>query len=201
MDQRTVRMPEEELYETIRQRSEKLRERSPWRRSYGLDRNYQERFNMPLKDKDRLKKVAGLQMVPTPEDQARMSAIILQLAEPLLKQYGKASERAEALIMLVIAGWNKSMVPPDKLSLVEKDLIDGFVPKDGSAEAVGVALEVMELVADRRKKLFPDLRKIIVDYDLVISDGCLTLHVTSAPIPDLGGGTGEQGVKHSQSKG
>jgi hypothetical protein len=167
----------------------------------GLERNSQYGFDMPLKDKDRTKQEIGLRMVPTPEGQAKMSAIILQLAEPLLKQYGKTRERAQAIIMLAIAGWNKSMFPPDKLPLIEKDLIDCFVPKDGSAETIGVALEFMELVADKRKKLFPDLRKIIVDYDLMISDGRLTLNVTSAPIPDLGGETGEQRVTHPRPDG
>jgi hypothetical protein len=87
--------------------------------------------------------------------------------------------------MLTIAGWNKSIFPPDKQPIIEKDLIDIFVTKDGSAEAVGVAIDFMDMVADQRKKLFPDLRKVIVDYDVVISGGRLTLNVTSAPIPDL----------------
>jgi hypothetical protein len=38
--------------------------------------------------------------------------------------------------MLTIANWNKSMFPPGKQPLVENDLINAFVPKDGSAEAV-----------------------------------------------------------------
>jgi hypothetical protein len=156
---------------------------------------------MPLKDEDRSQQVAASRMIPTPKGQAKMSAVILQLAEPLLKQYGKTPERAESIIMLAIAGWNKSMFPSDKLPLVEKDLIDCFVPKDGSVEAIGVALEFMEIVADRRKTLFPDLRMVIVNYDLIISDGRLTLNVTSAPIPDLGGATGEQAVKQPESNG
>jgi hypothetical protein len=43
----------------------------------------------------------------------------------------------------------------------------------------------MDIVVERREKLFPDLRKIIVDYELDISGGRLTLNATSAPIPDL----------------
>jgi hypothetical protein len=82
-----------------------------------------------------------------------------------------------AILMLTIGGWNKSMFPPDKQPLIEKDLIDAFVPKDGSAEAVGVAVEVMDIIAERRQKLFPDLRKIIVDYEVEIGGGRLTLHV------------------------
>jgi len=122
---------------------------------------------------------------PTPEGEARMSAVILQLAEPLLKQHGKTPQRVEAIIMLTIAAWNKSMFPPDKQPLIEKDLINSFVPKDGNAEDVGVALEIMDTMVERREKLFPDLHKIIVDYKCTISGGRLTLEVSSAPIPKL----------------
>jgi hypothetical protein len=114
-----------------------------------------------------------------------MSAVIAELAEPLLKEHGKTAERAEAIIALAIAAWNKSMFPPDKQAVIEKDLIDSFVPKDGSAEAIGGALYIMETLEARRNKLFPDLRKIIVDYDLEFSGRGLTLNVTSAPIPVL----------------
>ena len=144
---------------------------------------------MTNKDETRWERLAALGVkreMPTPEGEAKMSAVILQLAEPLMKQHGTTAERAEALLMLTIAGWNKSMFPPDKRPLVENDLINAFVPKDGSAEAVGVAVEVMDIIAERRQKLFPDLRKIIVGYDVEIGGGRLTLNVSSAPIPDLG---------------
>ena len=144
---------------------------------------------MPNMDEKRWERLAALGVkreMPTPEGEAKMSAVILQLAEPLMKQHGTTAERAEALLMLTIAGWNKSMFPPDKQPLVEKDLINAFVPKDGRAEAVGVAVEVLDIIAERRQKLFPDLRKIIVDYEVEIGGGRLTLNVSSAPIPDLG---------------
>ena len=142
-----------------------------------------------MSNKERWERLAALGVkreIPTPEGEAKMSAVILQLAEPLMKQHGKTAERAQAILMLTIAGWNKSVFPPDKQPLIEKDLIDAFVPKDGSAEAVGVAVEVMDTIAERRQKLFPDLRKIIVDYEVEIGGDRLTLNVTSAPIPDLG---------------
>lgn len=143
---------------------------------------------MPSKDEKRWERLAALGVkreIPTPEGEAKMSAVILQLAEPLIKKHGKTAERAEAILMLTIAGWNKSMFPPEKQPMIEKDLIDAFVPKDGSAEAVGVAVEVMDFVAERRQRLFPDLRKIIVDYEVTIGGGRLTLGVSSAPIPNL----------------
>ena len=144
---------------------------------------------MSSKNKELSERLATLgvkQQIPTPENEAKISAVILQLAEPFLKQHGKTPERAEAIISLTVAGWNKSMFPPDKRPMIEKDLIDCFVPKDGNAEDIGVAIHVMDLMAERREKLFPDLRKIIVDYDVEIASGRLTLNVRSAPIPDLG---------------
>jgi hypothetical protein len=143
---------------------------------------------MLINDEERWKRLAALgakREIPTPEGQAKMSAVILELAEPLLKKHGKTSERVQAIISLAIAGWNKSMLPPDHQPAIEKDLIDCFVPKDGSAEAIGVAVDLMDFIADRREKLFPGLHKLIVDYDVVISGARLTLNVTSAPIPDL----------------
>jgi len=144
---------------------------------------------MPNMDEKRWERLAALGVkreMPTPEGEAKMSAVILQLAEPMMKQHGTTAERAEGLLMLTIAGWNKSMFPPDMQPLVEKDLINAFVPKDGSAAAVGVAVEVMDIIAERRQRLFPDLREIIVDYEVEIGGGRLTLNVSSAPIPDLG---------------
>ena len=144
---------------------------------------------MLSKDNERWKRLAALGAkgeVPTPEGEAKMSAVIVQLAEPLLKQHGTNAERAEAIISLTVAAWNKSMFPPDKQPIIERELIDCFVSEDLSAESIGVVAHFMNTVAERRKELFPDLRKIIVDYELDISDGQLTLNVSSAPVPDVG---------------
>ena len=145
---------------------------------------------MLSKDNERWKRLAALgakSEIPTPEGEAKISAVVIQVAEPLLKNHGKTAKQAETIIALTVAGWNKSMFPPDKQPIIEKDLIDCFVPQDGSAEAIGVAIEIMDIVAERRERLFSDLRKIIVDYELDISGDRLMLNVTSAPIPDLGG--------------
>ena len=144
---------------------------------------------MSSKDTERWKRLAALgakSEIPTPEGEARMSAVILEVAEPLIKRHGKTPERAKAVIMLVVAGWNKALLPPDKQPALEKEIIDSLVPVDGSAEAIAVAVDIMDTAAERREKLFPDLRKIIVDCEVEMSGGRLTLNVTSAPIPNLG---------------
>lgn len=140
---------------------------------------------------DRRKRLAAMGVVrenPTPADEAKMSAAILEVARPLLESHGTTVDRIQAIIMLTVAGWNKSMLPPDKRPLVEKELIDCFVPRDGSAEVLGVVVEVMEGVTQRRKEMFPALSKIVVDYEVNLVDDNLTLNVTSAAISDLGAG-------------
>ena len=50
------------------------------------------------KDRGQVEQTGGRKYgsnVPTPEGKARMPAIILEVAEPLLKQYGKTAERAK----------------------------------------------------------------------------------------------------------
>lgn len=143
---------------------------------------------MSNKAKERWKRLEALgakSEIPTPEGEAKMSAVITQLAEPLLKQHGTNAQRAETIISLTVAAWNKSMFPSDKQPFIEKELIDCIIPKDGNAEDIGIAIDVMDMIAERREELFPNLRKVIVDYEVDISGGRLNLNVTSAPVPDI----------------
>jgi len=52
-----------------------------------------------------------------------------------------------------------------------------------------VALHIMDLIAERREELFPELRKIVVDYEVVIANSRLTLSTTSATLPKLDSAT------------
>jgi len=50
-------------------------------------------------------------------------------------------------------------------------MIDTLSSPDDEAETVGSLLYISDLIAERQKKYFPDLKKWIVDYELTISDG------------------------------
>jgi hypothetical protein len=142
---------------------------------------------MPINDENRRKRMADLgvkHVIATPESDAKMSEVIVQLAEPLIKRHGKTAQRIETIIMLTIAAWNKAMLPQVKQPNIEKELVDALVSRDANAETVAVVLEIFDLVEERRRKLFPDLRKIVVDYEMNFRRGHVDLNVTSAPIPD-----------------
>ena len=143
---------------------------------------------MSSKAEERWKRLAAIgakDEIPTPEGEARMSAVILEVAEPLIKQYAETPERAKTVIMLVVFGWNKSLFPPDKQAVVEKEILDQLVPQDGGGEPMGTAIHIMDTAAERREKMFPDLRKVIVDHEVEIVGGNLTLNVTTAAVPEV----------------
>ena len=65
-----------------------------------------------------------------------MSAVILKVAEPLVKKYANTPEQAKTVIMLVIYGWNKSLFPPDKQAVVEKEILARIASEGGKAEII-----------------------------------------------------------------
>ncbi|MCY2986789.1 MAG: hypothetical protein NTY19_02860 [Planctomycetota bacterium] len=88
-------------------------------------------------------------------------------------------KEVDFIIQLTIAAWNKAMFPADRQAAMEKEIIDILVPPDGKAEKIGTVIQALEIVDDRRKKLFPNLRRFVVDYDLQVSGGRVALNVIS----------------------
>ena len=124
--------------------------------------------------------------VPTGRDRVvvfdskpKMSEIILDLADPLLDGDVSNPKEVDFIIQLTIAAWNKAMFPADQQAAIEKEIIDILVPPDGKAEKIGTVIQALEIVDDRRKKLFPNLRRFVVDYDLQVSGGRVALNVIS----------------------
>ena len=108
-----------------------------------------------------------------------MSEVILDLADPLLDGDVSNPKTVDFIVQLTIAAWNKSMFPADRQAAMEKDIIDTLVPPDGDAEQVATIIQAMEIVDDRRTKLFPNLRRYVLDYDLHVSEGRVALNVVS----------------------
>ena len=109
----------------------------------------------------------------------KMSEVLLDLADPLIDGDVSDPKTVDFTIQLTIAAWNKSMHPAERQAEIEKEIIDTLVPPDGDAELVGAIIEALEIVDDRRKKLFPNLRRFVLDYDLRVSGGRVELNVIS----------------------
>jgi len=113
----------------------------------------------------------------------KMSEVILELADPLVDGDVSNANEVDFIVQLTITAWNKAMFSADRQDALEKEIVDTLVPPDGDAELVGAVIEALEIVDERRKKLFPNLRRIVVDYDLQVSEGTVALNVVSAPVP------------------
>ena len=117
-----------------------------------------------------------------PQDGVKMSEVILKIAEPLLKKFGDNDKLIKTIVSLTIVEWNRLMLPEDKREKLQDEMIDTLSSPDDEAETVGSLLYVSDLIAERQKKYFPDLRKWIVDYELIVSGGDITLNISSVPI-------------------
>ncbi len=109
-----------------------------------------------------------------------MSAVMLKLADPMLKEYGDNDKLIKTIISLIIFEWNRLMLPENEREKYQVKMIDTLSPPGDEAETVGSLLYVSDLIAERQKKYFPDLRKWIVDYELIVSGGDITLNISSA---------------------
>ncbi len=111
-----------------------------------------------------------------------MSEVILKLADPMLKEYGDDDKQIKTIISLTIIEWNRIMFPKDVGEKFQDEMIDTLSPEVGEADTVGSILYISELIAERQKKYFPDLKRVIVDYELIVSDSDITLNISSAPV-------------------
>jgi hypothetical protein len=144
--------------------------------------NYK-RLQQKVKDGFRKQGISteGIEFAESP-DGVKMSEVILKLAEPLLKKYGDDDKRIETIISLTIAEWNRLMLPEDEQENLQDVMIDTLSPPGDDAEMVGSLLYISDLIAERKKKYFPNLKKVIVNQELILSDGNITLNISSAPI-------------------
>ena len=118
-------------------------------------------------------------------DGVKMSEVILKLAKPLLKQFGDDDKRTKSIISLTILEWNRLMLPEGEREKFQNEMFDTLLPPGDDADMVGSILFINELIAKRQKKYFPDLKRIIVDYELIVSDSDITLNISSAPVESI----------------
>lgn len=106
----------------------------------------------------------------------------MKLAEPLLKKYGDDDKLIESIISLTIVFWNKQLLPKDMQEESHDEMIDHLVPKNGDTEDIGSIVYFNDLITKRKAIYFPDLKKVILSYDVSVTNGDITLNISSAPI-------------------
>lgn len=113
----------------------------------------------------------------------KMSAVILELAEPLLKRYSDTPRITHSIIALTIAAWNKAVLPLNMQEGFDEKVLQALGPMGDTKDGREVIAYTMNLIAERRKQYYPNLRKYIVSFDIDVSEGKTSLNVASAELP------------------
>jgi hypothetical protein len=164
---------------TNRQAKIRQKKKKPNKQSIPRYKNLMEKVKKDLNEQGLYTENAESRESP---DGLKMSAVILKLAEPLLKKYGDDDKRIETIISLTIAEWNRLLLPEGEREEFQDKMFDTLSPPGDDATTVGSLLFISDLIAERKKKYFPDLNRVIINQELFVSDGNITLNIASAPI-------------------
>jgi len=124
--------------------------------------------------------VEPLRHGPPPSFTTKMSQVLQDFAEPLLEKLGE--EEFEAGMSLAALCWNLTFMPPKDQHKQIKSIIDAL----GKSDPL-MRIEVEEhirMLMERKKALYANDRRIIIDYEFVIEEGRPRLLVISTPVKD-----------------
>lgn len=111
----------------------------------------------------------------------KISAAILEIAEPLMINYPQHG-RITVLIDLTIAAWNISLASGKTREKIENKIIE-IIPRELDAVDLATIVKQIDMLVERKNKLYNQIRYFIVSYNLSFDDeGQITLDINSAPI-------------------
>ncbi|MBI4431537.1 MAG: hypothetical protein HY587_07495 [Candidatus Omnitrophica bacterium] len=128
-------------------------------------------------------------IIDRPPQIRKMSEVILDFAEPLLKKM-EGEEDPEVcdrmqrnIIMFAIMVWNVSLVIDEKAKLKEK-IIRVMREKGLQSDLAEAADLWLDQMLERKKRYFPDEKRMIADYEFSGSSDALRLNVLSVIAPE-----------------
>ena len=115
-------------------------------------------------------------------DEIKISAVILKLAEPYISMYWGDEIRIRGIISLAIIVWNMTFLDQEENFKLQKKWVEELLPADCDAQDVATRLGVFENLQERQKNLFPNIRTIIMGYDLRMDSENMHLDISSIPL-------------------
>ena len=112
-------------------------------------------------------------------DTEKMSEIIIHFAKPLLDLAKNDTEEKKAITFAILL-WNLSLLPEtEKMKYREQILKASGVTPDTAPSLVAASNKIMDELLERKKSLFPDINRSIIDYDLIKTPKGLHLNIVS----------------------
>lgn len=108
----------------------------------------------------------------------KMSEIILEFAEPVLRVANDEQTNKNALT-IAITCWDVALLPENE----HEEIIGKIVKEAMPTEQFWKDMEnIVRMLIERKKSLYPHVKKIIVDHDIQFSNGNIILNIASTPL-------------------
>ena len=113
--------------------------------------------------------------------EAKMSEALLDFAEPMLATIPDSSYFDDAIAFSALC-WNLALLPSPERQVSLNETVDAMAGSD-LFRRIGIEQNI-QMLLDRKKALFADNKRLIVDYEIVQEKSGPRLLVVSAPVED-----------------
>lgn len=115
-------------------------------------------------------------------DGIKMSEVIVELADFLLEQ-AHTEDRVRAAITITCTAWNLAVVGFEK----GQKFLDSYFEKINDSALKQDAIDIINIIIEKKQDYYPDINRIILDFDIVRTKSKLHINVvSSAPESDVG---------------
>jgi hypothetical protein len=119
----------------------------------------------------------GREIVIESSNPQKMSEIIIDYAEPLLEISTTDKDQEKAVIMAITL-WNLAILKENE----RQEMIDSLTPRLVQEGDPADLNQIIEYFIERKQLLYPDVNRMILDYDCVHTTDRLHLNVVSNSI-------------------
>lgn len=120
-------------------------------------------------------------VVVNPKGEAKMSEVLQAFVEPHLS-FAVNKEQRQKLFAIAILAWNLALLPEEQQQEKMEEIIAQMsLGKDRQAKQD--VREILEELTERKRKVFPNNRRYILDFDVRETRDDFHLSVISSPTP------------------
>ena len=117
-------------------------------------------------------------VITTSPQKEKMSEVLLEFAEPLTAACEDDKSFYNALQISAIA-WNASFFPPKERDKTTNESIDEYISDKNERETTK---EILLKMVKRKEQDFPDIKRMIIDFQVSYRDGERHLYAISSPV-------------------
>jgi len=115
-------------------------------------------------------------VITTNTQKEKMSEVFLEFAEPLTEKCEDDKTFYNALQICAIA-WNSSFLSPEERNKLIDESFNKYINDNNERE---IAKEILSKMLERKEKKFPDIKRMILDFQISYKDGQQHLNVISS---------------------